>query len=248
MTTPPKENLHPFRNLPQVYSSQSLCALRRSKPWGVGRWHVSVPTFHLHKELDAQRNSYPNRSNVNMFLTWKKTESSSFTNSMFGIQMEGGKLLPFDGIWKGNPSSATQDPHKIAGLIWGLVSGGIGGGSPFITWYNIDHFFGWWQLKHFWFSPQKFGEDEALLTIFLKDGWLAHHLDMRVQSGNPGFPSKHACVKEKSGIWYLPSTEWTYPTKREVRKIIDSKVPGTGGGYVIVPGRVSRNIWRFQKF
>ena len=36
----------------------------------------------------------------------------------------------------------------------------------------------------------------------------------------------------------LPSRELTYPTKREVRKIIDSKVPA-GRGYVIVPRRVN---------
>ena len=40
-------------------------------------------------------------------------------------------------------------------------------------------------------------------------------------------------------FFYLHETEKTYPTKREVRKIIDSKSVALDRGYVIVPSRVA---------
>ena len=43
----------------------------------------------------------------------------------------------------------------------------------------------------------------------------------------------------------LPSRELTYPTKREVRKIIDSKGAGDCRGYVIVPSTCE--VWQPQK-
>ena len=49
-------------------------------------------------------------------------------------------------------------------------------------------------------------------------------------------------LAKRTGIYSsLQGTIITYPTKRDIRKIIDSKVPA-GMGYVIVPWRVYRNV------
>lgn len=127
---PPKKNLQPRTrdSFPQVYSSQSLCALRRSKPWGVED-DMFWKTFHLPKSsMPKGIHIQIGQSSGHVFNLKKHQTSSSFTNSMFGIQMEGGKLLPFDGLFERystrpfekvtHPSSAHPRPHKIAGLIF----------------------------------------------------------------------------------------------------------------------------------